>query len=166
MLHLDVAVRASVPIGMLFAARHRRTARSRGPRTVARHSSNVQRIRRPLTVRHVLRGLVFTAGLVGGLVTAWVVVPRSDLLAFDLGLAQGAAAGALIGLCLSVMIRLPSTPRGPAKPRPSNFEALVAALDDETVAPPRTDAATPGAVTTPATTPDTLTAPDAEPADA
>jgi hypothetical protein len=97
-------------------------------------SSNVQRIRRPLTLRHLLRGLVFAGGLVGGVLTAWLVVPRSDLLAFDLGLVQGAAAGALIGLCLSVMIPLPTAPKGPAKPRPSGFDALVAALDAEDTA--------------------------------
>jgi hypothetical protein len=102
---------------------------------VARQRSNVQRVRRPLTIRHAVRGLIFAAGLVGGILTAWLVVPRSDLLAFDLGLAQGAAAGALIGLCLSVMVSLPSTPKGPAKPRPSNFEAMVAALDADGAPP-------------------------------
>jgi hypothetical protein len=117
---------------------------------VARHPSNVQRVRRPLTVRHLLRGVIFASGLIGGIVTAWLVVPRSDLLAFDLGLAQGAAAGALIGLCLAVMVRLPSTPQGPAKPRPSGFDALVAALDADAEVDGPTGLAGEADITTPA----------------
>jgi hypothetical protein len=96
---------------------------------VARSRSNVERIRRPLTIRHLLRAVALLTATVGGVVVAWVITPRGDVLAFDAGLVRGALLGAVIGLAVAALIPLRDAPAQVVRPRPSGFDALRAELE-------------------------------------
>jgi hypothetical protein len=98
---------------------------------VARSHSNVERIRRPLTTRHLLRALALLAATGGGIAVAWVIAPRGDLLAFDTGLVRGALLGAVIGVAVAALIPLREAPTRVVRPRPSGFDTLRAELEAE-----------------------------------
>jgi hypothetical protein len=98
---------------------------------VARSRSNVERIRRPLGFRHVLRALLVAAGIVGGIVVSWALTPQSDLLAFDVALARGAVLGAVVGIGAAALIPLRDAPPPVVRPRPSGFDALRAEMEAE-----------------------------------
>jgi hypothetical protein len=104
-----------------------RSARS----TVARSRSNVERIRRPITLRHLLRAILVVAGIVGGVAVAWAITPQGDLLAFDAGLVRGGLLGAVVGLGAAALVPLRDAPAPVVRPRPSGFDALRAELDAE-----------------------------------
>jgi hypothetical protein len=132
---------------------------------VARSRSNVERIRRPLTIRHLLRAVALLTATVGGVVVAWVITPRGDVLAFDAGLVRGALLGAVIGLAVAALIPLRDAPAQVVRPRPSGFDALRAELEAEraraAAGPDGSDAAGP-AVTGPAVTAPAVTEPGVE----
>jgi hypothetical protein len=98
---------------------------------VARSRSNAERIRRPLSFRHVLRALLVVAGIVGGIVVSWALAPQSDLLAFDVALARGAVLGAVVGIGAAALIPLRDPPPPVVRPRPSGFDALRAEMEAE-----------------------------------
>jgi hypothetical protein len=98
---------------------------------VARSRSNVERIRRPLTVRHLLRAVALLTATVGGILVAWAIAPRGDVLAFDAGLVRGALLGAVIGLAVAALIPLRDAPAMVVRPRPSGFDTLRAELEAE-----------------------------------
>jgi hypothetical protein len=68
---------------------------------------------------------------VGGIVVAWAITPRGDVLAFDAGLVRGALLGAVIGLAVAALIPLRDAPAPVVRPRPSGFDALRAELEAE-----------------------------------
>jgi hypothetical protein len=114
---------------------------------VTRSRSNVERIRRPLTVRHLVRAVLVLAGIVGGIAVAWAITPRGDVLAFDAGLVRGALLGAVVGLGVAAFVPLRDAPVSVVRPRPSGFDALRAELEAErargdTATDAATDAAT------------------------
>jgi hypothetical protein len=98
---------------------------------VARTRSNVERVRRPFTLRHALRVAIVAAGLTAGVVVAWVITPQSDLLAFDTALVRGALVGGLLGLVLAALVPLRERPPLVVHPRPSGFDALRAEMEAE-----------------------------------
>jgi hypothetical protein len=119
---------------------------------VARSRSNVERVRLPLTIRHVVRGILVLAGVVGGIVVAWGIAPQSDLLAFDLALVRGALLGAVVGLGAAALVPLRQSPPPVVRPRPSGFDALRAELEAErarAAADPTGDAADSGGTAAP-----------------
>jgi hypothetical protein len=98
---------------------------------VARSRSNVERIRQPFGIRHVVRGLLLVAGVVGGVLVAWSLTPQSDLLSFDVALARGALLGLVVGLGAAALVPLRDAPPTVVHPRPSGFDALRAELEAE-----------------------------------
>jgi hypothetical protein len=98
---------------------------------VARSRSNVERIRRPLSLRHLLRAVLVLAGVVGGIAIAWAITPQGDMLAFDAGLVRGALLGAVVGFGVAALVPLSDAPPPVVRPRPSGFDALRAELEAE-----------------------------------
>jgi hypothetical protein len=94
-------------------------------------SSNVERIRQPFGIRHVLRGLLLVAGVVGGVLVAWSLTPQTDLLSFDVALARGALLGLVVGLGAAALVPLRDAPPTIVRPRPSGFDPLRAELEAE-----------------------------------
>jgi hypothetical protein len=106
---------------------------------VARSRSNVERIRRPLSLRHLLRAVLVLAGVVGGIAVAWAITPQGDTLAFDAGLVRGALLGAVVGLGVAAFVPLTETPPPVVRPRASGFDALRAELEAERARAAATD---------------------------
>jgi hypothetical protein len=100
-------------------------------RSRSRSRSNVERIRQPIGIRHVVRGLLLVAGVVGGIVVAWSLTPQTDLLSFDVALARGALLGLVVGLGAAALVPLREAPPTVVHPRPSGFDALRAELEAE-----------------------------------
>jgi hypothetical protein len=98
---------------------------------VARSRSNVERIRQPFGIRHVVRGFLLVAGVVGGVLVAWSLTPQTDLLSFDVALARGALLGLVVGLGAAALVPLRDAPPTVVHPRPSGFDALRAELEAE-----------------------------------
>jgi hypothetical protein len=98
---------------------------------VARSRSNVERIRRPLSLRHLLRAVIVLSGVVGGIAVAWAITPQADMLAFDAGLVRGALLGAVVGFGVAAFVPLADAPPPVVRPRPSGFDALRAELEAE-----------------------------------
>jgi hypothetical protein len=98
---------------------------------VARSRSNVERIRRPLSLRHLLRAVLVLAGVLGGIAVAWAITPQGDTLAFDAGLVRGALLGAVVGFGVAAFVPLADAPPPVVRPRPSGFDALRAELEAE-----------------------------------
>jgi hypothetical protein len=98
---------------------------------VARSRSNVERIRQPIGVRHVLRGLLVVAGAVGGILLAWSLTPQTDLLSFDVALVRGALLGLVVGIGAAAFVPLRDAPPTVVRPRPSGFDPLRAELEAE-----------------------------------
>jgi hypothetical protein len=133
---------------------------------VARSRSNVERIRQPVGIRHVLRGLLIVAGVVGGILVAWSLTPQTDLLSFDVALARGALLGLVVGIGAAAFVPLRDAPPTVVHPRPSGFDALRAELDAERARAAAEAAPTEAAPTAPADTAPADPAPaDPAPAD-
>jgi hypothetical protein len=98
---------------------------------MARSRSNVERIRRPLTIRHVIRAALVLAGVVAGVAVAWAITPAGDLLAFDTALVRGALLGAVVGFGVAALVPLRDTPPPVVRPRPSGFDPLRTELEAE-----------------------------------
>jgi len=56
--------------------------------------------------RHALRLAVMLVGIASGMLLAWQVAPFGDLWATEVVLAQGAFAGALLGVVTAAQIRV------------------------------------------------------------
>jgi hypothetical protein len=98
---------------------------------VSRSPSNVERIRHPWTVRHLVRLLLVLGGIAAGVALAWVLTPQGDTLTFDVGLARGAALGLVLGLAAAALVPTREAPTRVVRPRPSTFEAWKAEVDAE-----------------------------------
>ncbi|GGI08997.1 hypothetical protein [Egicoccus halophilus] len=95
---------------------------------MARTASNVERIRQPFTWRQGLRIALVVVGIAGGVAIALALTPRGDTLAFDVGLARGAALGLLLGIVAAALVPSGRGPVTAPRVRPSGFDALRAEL--------------------------------------
>lgn len=84
---------------------------------MARHASNVTRIRRPLSPRHVIRAVVFVVAFAGGMGLIWMISPHRDYLTTDLTLGYGLVLGLVMAFALSSQIRV-DTPAPPVADEP------------------------------------------------
>jgi hypothetical protein len=98
---------------------------------VARSRSNVERLRQPIGVRHVLRGLLVVVGVVAGVLLAWSLTPQTDLLSFDVALVRGGLLGLVVGIGAAALVPLRDAPPTVVRPRPSGFDPLRAELEAE-----------------------------------
>lgn len=74
-------------------------------------SHAVRRIRRPWTIRRMVRGILFVAGVAAGDAIAWFATPHGDTALLDLNMVRGTLFGGVLGLVLMQVARDGPRPR-------------------------------------------------------